>query len=233
MLRTIALDTETTGFKFEEGHRVLEIGCIEMNNLIRTGNHFHVYINPERDVPQEAVNVHGLNSDFLKDKPKFSEIIDEFINFIGDSPLVIHNAQFDMAFLDGEFKKAGYTTISNQVIDTLTLSRKRLKIGRHTLDALCNYYKIDRSSRNLHGALIDADLLAQVYLELEGGAAYSMQLEDVNAKKSVSDVLIKNIPSLKIPQKTGHSKHFIPIVKAIETEMVHHKAFLEENGFSL
>lgn len=230
MSRAIALDTETTGFKFEEGHRIVEIGCVEMDNLIRTGRHFHVYINPERDVPQEAVNVHGLTYDKLKDKPKFESIIDDFIEFIGDSPLVIHNAPFDMSFLNAEFGKIGYPKITNKVIDTLTLSRKRLKIGRHTLDALCNFYKIDKTNRGLHGALIDADLLAQVYLELEGGASYSMKLEDPNKSLSVSELLNKNL-NINM-KKEDKSKHFFPIVKPIETEMVHYKAFLEENGFS-
>ena len=228
MSRIIALDTETTGFKFEEGHRVVEIGCVEMDNLIRTGRHFHVYINPEREVPQEAAAVHGLTYEKLKDKPKFSQIIDDFTDFIADSPLVIHNAPFDMGFLNGEFDKLNYPLIKNKVIDSLTLSRKRLKIGRHTLDTLCNYYKIDRSGRNLHGALIDADLLAQVYLELEGGAAYSMQFEDLNSSLSVSQLIAQ---SNNIVNKRDKSKHFFPIVKPVETEMVHYKAFLEENGF--
>jgi DNA polymerase-3 subunit epsilon len=226
-MRTISLDTETTGFDFNEGHRIVEIGCVEMEGLIRTGNRFHVYINPEREVPEEAYKVHGLDYKFLKDKPLFVDISQDFINFIADSPLVIHNAQFDMAFLNGEFEKAGLDLIQNEVIDTLTLARKRLKIGRYSLDALCNYYKIDKTNRTLHGALIDADLLAQVYLELEGGAELKMELES-NDNSQAFEKLNSAINDFK-EEKTFISHNNFPIVKPIETEICNHKTFLKEN----
>ena len=218
-MRTIALDTETTGFKFSEGHRMVEIGCVEMHNLIRTGNNFHVYINPQREVPIEAVNVHGLTYDKLKDKPLFADIVDDFFNFIEDSPLVIHNAQFDVTFLNDELKNIGRNILTNPIIDTLTLSRKKLqRLGRHNLDALCKYYKIDNSNRVLHGALLDADLLAQVYLELEGGASYELDF-----------VKNKTIPSSNSNDIVFKHKNFsIDFFKATETELMYHEAMLKK-----
>lgn len=226
-MRTISLDTETTGFDFEKGHRIVEIGCVEMEDLIRTGNRFHVYINPEREVPEEAFKVHGLDYKFLKDKPKFENIIDNFIEFIGNSPLVIHNAPFDMAFLNGEFKKTGYPVLGNKVIDTLTLARKRVKLGRHNLDALCNYYKINKSNRTLHGALIDADLLAQVYLELEGGAEFKMNLSVESDESVIQDKLSEAIKKFENKNNSISSINF-PIVKPNETELCEHKEILQK-----
>ena len=182
-MRTIALDTETTGFEFSEGHRMVEIGCVEMDNLIRTTNNFHVYIDPQRSMPTEAFNVHGLGDDFLNGKPKFADIVDDFLEYIQDTTLVIHNAAFDVKFLNAELENLGYPPLSNPIVDTLTLARKRVKLGRHNLDALCNYFKIDRSKRTVHGALLDADLLAQVYLELEGGAQNNMDLNTAKTNK--------------------------------------------------
>ncbi len=168
-MREIVLDTETTGFKPEEGHRLVEIGCVELINHVATGGKFHVHINPMRPVPAEASAVHGLTDAFLADKPRFTEVVGEFLEFIGDSPLVIHNAAFDMAFLNAELKGAGFPALQNPVIDTLMKARQRFPGSPASLDALCKRFNIDNSSRVFHGALLDAQLLGEVYLELMGG----------------------------------------------------------------
>ncbi len=176
-MREIVLDTETTGFKPEEGHRLVEIGCIELVNHVATGDRFHVYINPERDVPPEAFAVHGLSEEFLSDKPVFNDVAAEFVAFIGDAPLVIHNAAFDMAFLNWELKIAGYPTMpKDRAIDTLLMARQKFPGSPATLDALCKRFGVDNSNRTLHGALLDAQLLAEVYLELRGGRQAGLAL---------------------------------------------------------
>ena len=165
--RIIILDTETTGFNPQEGHRLVEIGCVEMIDNVLTGNDYHQYINPEREVPIEAFNVHGLNLDFLKDYPVFAEVADEFLEYIGDSKLVIHNAKFDVNFLNAELEWLKKPQLSfDNVIDTLIIARKKFPGARVNLDALCKKFEIDNSNRVKHGALLDAELLADVYLEL-------------------------------------------------------------------
>ena len=169
-MREIALDTETTGLNPKSGHRVVEIGCVEMTNHIATGEVFHVYINPQRDMPQEAFNVHGLSEEFLKDHPVFSKVVDGFLDFIGDAPLVIHNAAFDMGFLNWELENLGKPPLEmSRSIDTVQMARKKFPGAQASLDALCRRFGIDNSDRQLHGALLDARLLADVYLELMGG----------------------------------------------------------------
>lgn len=169
MQREIVLDTETTGLEPRAGHRLIEIGAIELVNRIPTGNEFHRYLNPERDVPPDAVAVHGLSTAFLADKPLFSAIISEFVAFIGDDPLVIHNAAFDVGFLNFELERLGRPAISmGRVVDTLALARRKHPGGPNSLDALCKRYGIDSSGRDKHGALIDSLLLAEVYVELLG-----------------------------------------------------------------
>lgn len=175
-VREIVLDTETTGFKPEEGHRLVEIGCIELVNHVATSGKFHVYINPMRPVPPEASAVHGLTDDFLADKPLFTEVVGGFLEFIGDSPLVIHNAAFDMAFLNAELKGAGFPVLRNTAIDTLLMVRQRFPGSPASLDALCKRFNIDNSSRSFHGALLDAQLLGEVYLELMGGRQAGLAL---------------------------------------------------------
>lgn len=177
-MREIVLDTETTGFKPEEGHRLVEIGCLELVNHVQTGNRFHVYINPERPVPPEASAVHGLTDEFLADKPVFETVAAEFVAFIGDSPLVIHNAAFDMKFLRWELKLLGYPDLKNQAIDTLLMARQKFPGAPATLDALCKRFGVDNSGRTFHGALLDAQLLAEVYLELLGGRQAGLSLTD-------------------------------------------------------
>lgn len=169
MQREIVLDTETTGFDTSKGHRLIELGCIELFNRIPTGREFHRYINPERDVPAEAQQVHGITTEFLVDKPVFGAIAQEFLEFIGDDILVIHNAAFDIGFLNFELQQVGLAPISMlRVIDTLALARRKHPAGPNSLDALCKRYGIDNTRRTKHGALLDSLLLADVYVELLG-----------------------------------------------------------------
>ncbi len=169
-MREIVLDTETTGFDPVTGDRLVEIGCIELENHIQTGKNFHRYLNPEREVPDSAFRIHGLSTAFLADKPKFAAVMDEFLEFVGDSPLVIHNAEFDMKFINYELEKNGRKAIPFQrAIDTVKMARTKFPGSPASLDALCKRFNIDNSNRTLHGALLDAQLLADVYMELLGG----------------------------------------------------------------
>jgi DNA polymerase-3 subunit epsilon len=176
MVREIVFDTETTGLNPENGDRLVEIGAIELINHIPTGKTYHQYINPQRSVPEEVVKVHGLTEEFLKDFPVFNDIADDFVNFVGDDGiLVAHNASFDMKFINYELKKSGREEFStDRVIDSLEIARKMFPGAKNNLDALCKRYGVDNSNRTFHGALLDADLLAQVYFELMGGAEPSM-----------------------------------------------------------
>lgn len=178
-MREIVLDTETTGMDPYEGHRIVEIGCVELENHLPTGNHYHVYINPERDVPAEVVAVHGLTEEFLKDKQTFGEVYADFLDFIGDSKLVIHNAAFDMKFINHHLTEMGAAVIpSTRVIDSLTMARQKFPGSLASLDALCKRFNVDNSSRTLHGALLDSEILAEVYLELLGGRQTGLTLGD-------------------------------------------------------
>jgi DNA polymerase-3 subunit epsilon len=169
-MREIVLDTETTGLDPYQGHRLVEIGCIELVNRIPSGQTFHRYVNPERDMPPEAFAVHGLSRDFLKDKPLFAEVIDDLLAFIGDAPLVAHNAAFDLTFINAEFERAGRAVLARErLIDTLLLARRKHPGSPNRLDDLCARYGIDNSKRVKHGALLDAEILADVYLELIEG----------------------------------------------------------------
>ncbi|MFC3704164.1 DNA polymerase III subunit epsilon [Devosia honganensis] len=175
-MREIVLDTETTGLSPQGGDRLVEIGCVELVNHIPTGRTHHVYINPERSMPEEAFRVHGLSEDFLADKPVFRMVAEEFRAFIGDATLVIHNAAFDMGFLNAEMEWAGLPGLDNPVIDTVMVARQKHPGARVSLDALCKHYGIDNSRRTLHGALLDSQILAEVYLELIGGKQVSLAL---------------------------------------------------------
>ncbi|MDT1062749.1 DNA polymerase III subunit epsilon [Paracoccus sp. CPCC 101403] len=178
-MREIVLDTETTGFDPETGDRIVEIGALELMNHLPTGRTFHVYINPERSMPQEAFEVHGLGDDFLRDKPVFATVARDFVEFIGeDSRLVIHNAQFDMKFLNAELRRAGHAVMPyGRAIDTLELARRMFPGAQNSLDALCRRFRVDNSNRTLHGALLDSELLAEVYLALRGGRQPGLVLE--------------------------------------------------------
>src|SRR3984957_4241873 len=178
-MREVVLDTETTGLDPADGHRVLEIGAVEIVHQSLTGRVFHALINPERDVPQDAVRVHGHSSAVLKGKPVFASVVDDFLAFIGDSKLVIHNADFDMRFVNAELARLGLAAIGmDRVVDTLTLARKKHPGAPNSLDALCDRYRIDRSQRVRHGALLDAEILVDVYCELPGGRQRSLMLGD-------------------------------------------------------
>lgn len=178
-MREIVLDTETTGLDPFSGDRLVEIGAVELRGHVPTGRTYHQYINPERDVPQEAVDVHGLTIDFLQDKPVFSSVVAEFLDFIGDAKLVIHNAAFDMKFLNAELKWIGKPPIPwEQAIDTLDIARRKFPGSPASLDALCRRFNIDNSARTLHGALLDSEILAEVYLELIGGRQPGLVLSE-------------------------------------------------------
>lgn len=168
--REIVLDTETTGLDPTSGDRLVEIGCVELINQLPTGQVFHKYVNPERDMPEEAFRVHGLSAEFLAQHPVFAEVVADFLAFIGDAPLVIHNAEFDMKFINAELGRLGFKPIPMaRAIDTVQIARRRFPGAQANLDALCRRFGIDNSSRTKHGALLDAELLAEVYLELAGG----------------------------------------------------------------
>ncbi len=188
-MREIVLDTETTGLDPFQGHRVVEIGCIELLNRIPTGQSFHRYLNPEREVPPEAVAIHGLSTEFLKDKPFFAEIVEDLIAFIGDAPIVAHNALFDLAFLNAELERAGKLLVSRErMLDTLLLARRKYPGAPNRLDDLCARFAIDNSHRTKHGALLDAELLAEVYLELIGARQAQLVLVEMGAAATVASV---------------------------------------------
>lgn len=200
MTREIVLDTETTGMNPETGDKIVEIGAVELDGHMPTGRTLQFYINPERDVPAEATAVHGITNEFLKNKPVFSQIYTDFLDFIGkDSILVIHNAEFDMKFINWELKQVGHPAIGwNRVIDTLAMARKKFPGSPASLDALCRRFSIDNTSRTFHGALLDSQLLAEVYLELLGGRQHGFVLEDqskntANTKSSGERKLIERL----------------------------------------
>jgi DNA polymerase III subunit epsilon len=177
-MREIVLDTETTGLEPDDGHRIVEIGAVELLNHVATGRVLHLYINPERDMPQEAFAIHGLSSAFLADKPRFPEVVDGFLDFVGDARLVIHNARFDIRFLDFELARCGRPMMGmGRALDTLDLCRRQFPGAASSLDALCRRFGVDNSSRTKHGALLDSELLAEVYLELVGGRQPDLVLE--------------------------------------------------------
>ncbi|MGK2285411.1 DNA polymerase III subunit epsilon [Pedomonas sp. V897] len=176
-MREVVFDTETTGFDPDMGDRLIEIGCVELFDRLPTGRTLHLLINPQRDVPAAAVEVHGITTEMLKDKPIFSAIVDEFLDFIGDAPLVAHNAEFDFRFINWELRNSGRDIISaSRMVDTLEIAKRRFPGAKATLDALCTRFGIDRSARVKHGALLDAQLLAEVYLELMGGRQNRLEL---------------------------------------------------------
>jgi len=186
MTREVVLDTETTGFDPEQGDRVVEIGALELINHVSTGKTYHVYLNPERDMPDSAYRVHGLSSDFLADKPLFHEVAEDFLDFVGESALVIHNAAFDMKFLNAELSRINRPTLPmDRAIDTVSMARRKFPGAPASLDALCRRFGIDNAHRTLHGALLDSELLAEVYLELMGGRQPGLGL--VKAGVPVSD----------------------------------------------
>jgi len=218
-IREIVLDTETTGFEPSEGHRLVEIGCVELINHLPTGRVFHEYLNPERDVPADAARIHGLTTEFLQDKPLFTEKVGDFMEFIGDAKLVIHNAEFDMKFLNAELKAAGFPTLSpKRVMDSLALARSKFPGQPASLDALCRRFKIDNSSRTFHGALLDSELLAEVYLELLGGRQHGLGLAGESASSGSAQL------NAGIKRQDRPHRSFPPGAD----EIAAHEAFLEK-----
>ena len=186
-MREIVLDTETTGLSPDNGDRIVEIGCVELINHVPTSNTYQVYLNPEKDMDPGAEKVHGLTNEFLLDKPKFIEIADSFLDFIGDSNLIAHNADFDINFLNSELVRAKKDKINNdRVVDTLKIARSKFPGARNSLDALCKRFFVDNSNRSLHGALLDSELLAEVYLELVGGKEPDLELSTNTIKKDIN-----------------------------------------------
>lgn len=210
-MKEIVLDTETTGLSVKEGHRIVEIGCIELENLIPTKNKFHCYLNPERKVSEKAFEVHGYSDDFLGDKKKFSEIVQEFLNFIEGKRLIIHNAEFDLSHLNNELKILGKDMIKNEVIDTLILARNKFPGSSISLDALCKKYRIDNSKRKQHTALIDCELLSKVYINLidQKEPTLNFQSQEVKIKQnSLKEILYyKKIVQLKPEEKKNHENY--------------------------
>ncbi|MCC5986611.1 MAG: DNA polymerase III subunit epsilon [Pararhodobacter sp.] len=221
-MRQIVLDTETTGLDPAEGHRIVEIGAVELSGHVTTGNVYHQYINPLRDMPAEAERVHGLGTDFLKDFPPFEQIIDDFLTFIGDSKLIIHNAAFDLRFLNAELARFGQPAIpDSRSIDTLSLARRRFPGSPASLDALCRRFGIDNTSREKHGALLDSELLAQVYLELIGGRQPDFALSVSHERKDRA--------SQASNWKSAPRQHQLPPRLSSEEKSAH-AAFIEELG---
>jgi len=221
-MREIIFDTETTGLDPLRGDRMVEIGCVEMINRIPTGNVFHAYFNPERDMPMEAERIHGLSIAFLSDKPLFAARAADLLAFIGDAPLVAHNAQFDFGFLNCELAACDQPAVSlERMIDTLGIARKRHPGAKHSLDALCVRYGIDRSHREKHGALLDAELLAQVYVELTGGRQIGLELAAQTASNVVE--IIRFVP------RKGEFRAPRPHSATVE-ELSRHKEFLTKLG---
>ena len=186
-MKEIVLDTETTGLSTKEGHRIVEIGCIELDNLVPTQNRFHCYLNPERKVSERAFKVHGYTDEFLAKQRRFHQIVDEFLNFIKEKRLIIHNAEFDLSHLNNEMKILGKEKIKNDIVDTLILARNKFPVSSSSLDALCKRYRIDNSKRVKHTALIDCDLLAKIYINLLDQKEPTLQFQD-NDKENLADL---------------------------------------------
>ena len=210
-MKEIVLDTETTGISVKEGHRVVEIGCIELDNLIPTKKKFHCYLNPERKVSEKALEVHGYTDEFLSDKKEFKQIVHEFLDFIKDKKLVIHNAEFDLSHLNNELRILGEKKIKNEVVDTLVLARDKFPGSSISLDALCKRYRIDNSKRTHHTALVDCDLLAKVYVNLIDQKEPTLDFKDIKIEKKNNDnsgiSYFKEIIQPTLDEKKKHSKY--------------------------
>ena len=216
-MKEVILDTETTGLSVQEGHRIVEIGCIELDDLVPTKNRFHCYLNPQRKVSEKALEVHGYTDDFLSNQKKFSEIVDDFLKFIENKNLVIHNAEFDLAHINHELKLIGKQKLNSEnVIDTLTLARDKFPGSPTSLDALCKRYRIDNSERTQHTALIDCDLLAKVYINLLDQKEPTLNFKNQDNEKVESS-------------KTQSNQYYKKVIKASEEELALHKSYLKNN----
>jgi DNA polymerase-3 subunit epsilon len=210
IMREVVLDTETTGLDPSGGHRIVEVGCVELLNHAPTGRTYQAYINPQRPMPAEAFNVHGLSDAFLAEKPLFAEIAEEFATFLGDSPLVIHNASFDLGFINAEFGRLGYPQVTtDRAIDTVHLARKKFPGSPASLDALCRRFQVDISDRNLHGALKDARLLSVVYLELLGGRQPGLELISAAGRAAAAAPARTHQPRLVRPTAEEERAHAV------------------------
>ena len=214
-MKEIILDTETTGLSTKEGHRIVEIGCVELDNLFPTQKKFHYYLNPERKVSQKALDVHGYTDEFLSSQKKFSEIADEFLEFIKGSRLIIHNSEFDLSHLNNELKILGKKKIENEIIDTLVLARDKFPGSSISLDALCKRYKIDNSKRSKHTALIDCDLLAKVYIDL------------IDQKEPTLDFVSRDADRSELNDK--NVLYYKKVILPTDLEIVNHKKYLKTN----
>ena len=214
-MKEVVLDTETTGLLVKDGHRIVEIGCIELENLIPTKNKFHCYLNPERQVSEKAFKVHGYNDDFLSQQRKFVEIGNEFLEFIKDKRLIIHNAEFDLGHLNNELELLGKKKINNEIVDTLTLARDKFPGSPSSLDALCKRFRIDNSKRNKHTALIDCDLLAKVYINL------------IDQKEPKLD--LQNSDNIKEETNNSNVAYFKKVVLPSKDEIKRHKEYLNQH----
>ena len=218
-MREIVFDTETTGLSPVGGDRMVEIGCIEMIGRVETGRHFHCYFNPDRSMPSEAEAVHGLSAIFLSDKPRFADKAEELLEFIGDAPLVAHNASFDFGFLNHELERCGRPSVCmTRMVDTLVIARTRHPGAKHSLDALCSRFGVDRSQRVKHGALLDAQLLAQVYIELTGGRQIGLGLIAEAPAAVARHLTSESIPARPYREPRPHS--------ASPAELDRHRSFL-------
>ena len=214
-MKEVVLDTETTGLSVKDGHRIVEIGCIELENLIPTKNKFHCYLNPQRKVSEKALAVHGYNDEFLSKQKKFSEIGEEFLDFIKNKRLIIHNAEFDLAHLNNELNLFGKKKIENEIVDTLLLARDKFPGAPASLDALCRRFRIDNSKRTQHTALIDCDLLAKVYINLIDEKEPTLNFQNINLEKK--DRIVENV------------EYYKKIVKPTLEEIKSHKEYLKQH----
>ena len=212
-MKEIILDTETTGISVKDGHRIVEIGCIELDNLLPTNNKFHCYLNPERKVSEKALEIHGYTDEFLSSKKKFKEVVNDFLSFIDGKKLIIHNAEFDLGHLNHELKLVGKDKIKNEVVDTLALARDKFPGSSISLDALCKRYKIDNSKRTQHTALVDCDLLAKVYINLIDQREPTLDFQN-------SDLIVKD-------RKKEKALYFKKVIKPTSEEIQDHKKYLK------
>jgi DNA polymerase-3 subunit epsilon len=219
MTREIAFDTETTGLDPRAGHRLVEIGCVELIHGMPSGQSWHRYLNPERDMPDEAFAIHGLSIDFLQDKPLFGDVAEDFLTFVGDATLVIHNAAFDLGFVNAELSRVSRPALGNAFIDTVSLARRKFPGQRNSLDALCERFGIDNTHRTKHGALLDAELLAEVYVELNGGRQRGLDLAasatSITVQVSDGSVAVSIVREARVHAPTA-------------AELAAHEAFLKK-----
>ena len=214
-MKEVVLDTETTGLFTKDGHRIVEIGCIELDNLVQTKNRFHCYLNPERKVSEKAFEVHGYTDEFLSKQKKFNQVVDEFLDFIKDKKLIIHNADFDLSHLNNEMMILGKEKIKNEIVDTLTLARNKFPGSSVSLDALCKKYRIDNSKREKHTALIDCDLLAKVYINL------------IDQKEPLLNFQNQDVPNNE--NSNINVSYFKKVITPSDDEIKNHKAYLKSN----